>query len=158
MTLAQLLLPTSVWIEIKDGDDHARSVFDRHYSRNPAMIRQPAVGAAKLMMGPGEKLMLTTPCRRAIFAWRNFKDDSGQEGVNCAIFRNEGAGLSSWLILEAERLAIARWGKVRFYTYVDPRKVASPNPGYCFKCAGWRLVGITKKRKFLIFAKEPEWF
>lgn len=149
---AQLFLPTGVWIEIRDGDDHARSVFDRHYSRYfYADGRQP-----KLFVGPGEKLVLVTPCRKALFVWRKFRSSDDQTGVNCAIFRNEGAGLSSTLILEAERLAIARWGMVRFYTYVDPRKVASPNPGYCFKCAGWELVGVTKKRKYLIFAKGPE--
>lgn len=26
-----------------------------------------------------------------------------------------------------------RWGERRMFTYVDPRKLQSANPGYCFK-------------------------
>lgn len=31
----------------------------------------------------------------------------------------------------------------RHYTYVDRKKVASKNPGYCFIAAGWRRCGTT---------------
>ncbi len=47
-------------------------------------------------------------------------------------------------------LAWAEWGPQRLYTYVNPRRVRSSNPGYCFKQAGWRLCGVTKTRKLLI--------
>ncbi len=146
----QPFLDLSPWIAIKDGDDDARAVFDRHYSR----LRRADGRESKLMIGPGGKMLLTTPCGRAIFAGRRFQSDNDQTGINCAIFRNEGAGRSSDLILAAERMAMRRWPAERFYTYVNPRAVRSPNPGYCFKVAGWRLVGITKKRKYLILAKE----
>jgi hypothetical protein len=149
----QPFLNLSPWIAIKDGDDDARAVFDRHYSR----LSRADGRLSKLMIGPGGKMLLTSPCGRAIFAWRKFRNDDGQTGVNCAIFRNEGAGRSSNLILAAERLAHQRWPGARLYTYVNPRAVRSPNPGYCFKCAGWRVVGITKKRRYLILAKEDLW-
>lgn len=148
---AEPFLQLAVWIEIKDGDDCARAVFDRHYSR----LRRHDGRLSKLMIGPGGKMLLTTPCGRAIFAWRDFRNDDGQTGINCAIFRNEGAGLSSSLILEAERKAHRRWPGSRFYTYVNPRAVRSTNPGCCFRKAGWKVVGTTKKRKYLILAKEP---
>ncbi|MGP2435463.1 hypothetical protein ACTUQ0_14750, partial [Listeria monocytogenes] len=61
-----------------------------------------------------------------------------------------GAGLSSLLIQSAMQMAWQRWPGQRLYTYVNPRKVASANPGYCFKQAGWRLCGITKSRKLLV--------
>jgi hypothetical protein len=104
------------------------------------------------VVGPGQKLVLVTPDYRALFVWRRFNrpDLAGQFGVCCSLYRNEGAfdGLlkSSELILAAEELALLRWRDrpLRFYTYVDPRRVASPNPGYCFKAAGWRRVGETK--------------
>jgi hypothetical protein len=67
----------------------------------------------------------------------------GQTGYNCAIFRNESARRSSEIILECERIAIKRWGPARMYTYVDPAKIASRNPGYCFKMAGWINVRNT---------------
>ena len=41
----------------------------------------------------------------------------------------------------------------RFFTFVNPGKVGSPNPGYCFKKAGWRHVGRTKKRGLHILEK-----
>ena len=140
------------WIEVRDGNDSVRSIFDRHYSRRHAKP-QPN-GAHLLCVGPGEKLVLITPCARAVFAWRKFINDDGQAGINCAFFRNEGAGLSSSLIREADAVADMRWPGERHYTYVDERKVLSPNPGYCFLMAGWRRCGRTK-RNYLILEREP---
>ena len=67
-----------------------------------------------------------------------------QEGVSCAIFRNEGYYLSSELIKKACILAWQKWPNERLYTYVNPRKVKSTNPGYCFLKAGWRRTGMSK--------------
>jgi hypothetical protein len=142
-------LPLFPWLEFKDGDATGREIFDRHYSRYRYKDgRQP-----KLFVGPGEKLVLLTPCLRALFVWRKFRSLDLQSGVNCAIFRNEGAGLSSDLILEAEARAWRRWPGERLYTYVNPRAVKSANPGFCFKAAGWSLCGITKERRLLILEK-----
>lgn len=137
------------WIPIRDGDDAARALFDLHYSRYfYADGRKP-----KLFVGPGQKMVLTTQCRRALFVWRKFISGDGQEGINCAVFTNRGGGLSSELICQADALADARWPGERHFTYVDPKKVASANPGYCFKMAGWRLCGVTKHRKLLILER-----
>lgn len=148
--MRQLALPTeSVWLEVKDGNDTARHIFDQHYSRYVyADGRKP-----KLFVGPGEKLVLLTPCALALFVWRKFISADGQRGVNCAIFRNEGAGLSSELIRSADQIAWERWpSEARHYTYVNPRKVRHKrDPGRCFIRAGWRYCGITKHRKLLIF-------
>lgn len=137
------------WIEVRDGNDSVRAVFDRHYSRyHYADGRQP-----KLFVGPGEKTVLLHSSGLAIFAWRKFESADGQQGINCAFFRNEGAGLSSLLIEAADRIADERWPGERHYTYVNPRKVASLNPGYCFLQAGYRRCGITKRRKLLILER-----
>lgn len=85
--------------------------------------------------------------------WRKFRDDSGQTGVNCSVFRNEGPHLSSYLILEAEKFAQKRWPNERFYTYINADKINSENPGFCFKMAGWSLCGKTKINKLLILEK-----
>ena len=98
-------------------------------------------------------VLLTADCM-ALFVWRKFIDKSGQRGVNCAVFRNEGPHLSSTLIREAERLAAGRWPGERLYTYVNPRRVKSENPGYCFKAAGWRVCGRTAERGLLILEKD----
>jgi hypothetical protein len=137
------------WVEVKDGDATARSLYDRHYSRyRYADGRNP-----KLFVGPGQKLVLVTKCGRAVFVWRKFISGDGQVGVNCAVFRNEGAGLSSELILEAEAIAWQRWPGERLYTYVNARRVSSRNPGYCFLMAGWRKCGVTKVKRLLIMEK-----
>lgn len=144
------LIEPPIWRAIKDGDDDARKFFEEHYSRYVyADGRKP-----KLILGPGEKLLLVTPCRRALFGWRKFISDDGQEGINCAIFRNVGAGLSSELIRYADDVADNRWPGERHYTYVNPRKVRSSNPGFCFIKAGWRKCGITKVNKLLILERE----
>jgi len=137
------------WIHIKDGNCAGMSLFRRHYSYRPYADGR----AQKLFVGPGEKLVLITPCARALFAWRKYISDDGQDGVNCAVFRNEGAGLSSELILSAELIAWRRWPDERLFTYVAPRKISSANPGYCFKKAGWSRCGITKWNKLHILEK-----
>jgi hypothetical protein len=145
------LIAESTWVELKDGDDSVRELYEAHYSRHRYQDgRRP-----KLFVGPGEKMVLMTPDARAIFAWRKFRSDDGQVGINNSIFRNSGPELSSALILEAMKLAWERWPGLRLYTYVDPRKVRSSNPGYCYMRAGWRKCGITKWNKLLIFEALP---
>ena len=143
------LIYSGIWEEVKDGDFSGRSIFRRHYSYRPyADGRNP-----KLFVGPGEKMVLITPDAKALFIWRKFKSKDGQEGVNYSVFRNEGARLSSELILEAEKLAHKRWPGQRFFTYVNSRKIKSVNPGFCFKAAGWKQCGVTKWNKLTILEK-----
>jgi hypothetical protein len=145
------LIGGGIWIPVRDGNHTARSIFDRHYSRKQyADGRDPAQ-----FVGPGEKLVLLTPCARALFVWRKFISCDGQQGVNCAVFRNEGAGLSSDLIRAADAVAFERWPGERHYTYVAGRKVRSSNPGYCFLMAGWQRCGITKWNRLLILERLP---
>lgn len=148
------------WIETKDGDPNGLELFRRHYTYrkrrdqidmwNPHRNRNMS-----LFVGPGEKLVMLTPCLRGLFVWRKFRDDSGQQGINCAVFRNEGAGLSSDLIRLADAIAFERWPRERHYTYVSPRRIRSRNPGYCFIMAGWRRCGWTKSG-LLILELLPE--
>jgi hypothetical protein len=100
-------------------------------------------------------MVLLTPDARALFIWRKFISGDGQEGVNCAAFRNEGPIQSSDLILSAMELAWQRWPGERLYTWVNPLRVRSINPGCCFKKAGWRACGLTKWRRLLIFEIRP---
>ena len=129
-----------LWQEFRDGNSRALALYERHYS-----ARQYADGRERrLFMGPGEKQVLLTRDGTALFGWRRFVDDSGQQGINCSVFRNEGGTQSSDLIREAMAIAWRRWPGQRLYTYVDPAAVASTNPGYCFIAAGWRAAGYTK--------------
>lgn len=139
----QLMLDTGeVWIRARDGDATCRDIFDGHYSRRHYRDGR----APRLFVGPGEKMVLRTADARALFVWRKFIDNAQpkQSGVNCAVFRNEGAGLSSDLIREAVIHAWRRWPGQRLYTYVNANSVRSSNPGYCFLMAGFQSAGYTK--------------
>lgn len=145
------------WYQVKDGDPRAYYLMTRHYTFQPYRDgrRQNRSNPNRhLFVGPGEKMVLMTYDCLALFVWRKFIDKSGQTGVNCAVFHNESDCLSSDLILEAEAIARLRWPGERLYTYVNQSKVKSVNPGYCFKKAGWKIVGITKAKKLLIFEKQ----
>jgi hypothetical protein len=151
MVVQPFLTTDSPWVEVRDGNQTARSIFDRHYSRHHYKDGRDQ----SRFVGPGQRMVLLTPCVRALLVWRKFISLDHQEGVNCAIFRNEGAGQSSTLLRSAMAAAWRRWPGERLYTYVNPRAVKSANPGYCFKVAGWSLCGITKMKKLLILEIRP---
>ena len=44
--------------------------------------------------------------------------------------------------------------KTTHFDREDARMVNSVNPGYCFKCAGWRFSRLSKGGKHLLI-KEP---
>ena len=145
----QPLATDNPWFTVRDGHPAGLALYRRHYSRRVyADGRSP-----RLFVGPGAKLVLLVPDGRALFVWRKFLSMDEQEGINCAVFRNESPVLSSSLILAAEEFAQQRWPGERMYTYVNPDKVQSPNPGYCFLMAGWRRCGLTKKSGLHIFEK-----
>ena len=134
------------WLSVRDGDPRARALFVRHYSARSSTVRAQAIGNYAMFAGPGEKMVLLTRDCDALFVWRReqLRVDN-QAGVNCSIFRNESRILSSVLIREADELAWQRWPGERHFTFVDGRKVRSINPGACFKKAGWKRCGESRK-------------
>lgn len=146
-------MPPDWWIT-KDADDYARELFDRHYSR----IRYKDGRKPAKFIGPGQYILLRTWECDAIFAWRKFIDASGQQGVNCSIFRNESSIKSSDLIRQADAIADFCWPGERHYTYINAQKIKSTNPGFCFIKAGWRRCGKTKINGLLILERtSPMW-
>lgn len=127
-------------------DDEMRQLADRHYSRRRIGYRE--------FVGPGRALVLRNVEGTILFAWRStlYRLDD-QVGYECTIFRNESDQLSSDVILEAEQRVFDAWGRDRLFTYVDPRKVRSRNPGYCFKMAGWRFVRLSKDQGLHLLTK-----
>ena len=126
-----------VWTLRTKGDAAANRLADAHYSRG-------RVGAGQVGP-PGRLLVLVTPCERA--AWISHWPApalalDGLDAWRCSMFRNEGAGLSSDLIVAAMALTRERWGREElpsdgWVTWVDRRRVPGTNPGYCFERAGW---------------------
>jgi len=136
MTTAEV----AIWYLTKDGDVSCLALYERHYSRYAYADGR----RQSQFVGPGESIVLRTGDADAMFVWRKFIDDSGQQGVNCAVFRNESEHRSSQLIRQADAIADHVWPRERHYTYVNPKAVRSTNPGFCFMAAGWRRDGVTK--------------
>jgi hypothetical protein len=143
-----------VWQVRHQADPAAVRLANRHYSRE----RQ-----SNQVGGPGFRLILVTPCEMAVWiskrhspsvrSKRILADGYPVETYRCAMFRNEGTGdLSSELIREATRITENLWGPAEcgWQTYVDTDKIASRNPGYCFKQAGWRTDGARGSKLSLI--------
>jgi len=131
----------ALWMPVPKFTPAAAHLADGHYSRR-------TIGSPQFMP-PGQTLVLLTPDELAVFGWWRPHPDSGivamnkLDGWTCTIFRNTGPLLSSELILAAERELLSRYacGPDGLLTYVWDRKVASVNPGYCFKRAGWSAIG-----------------
>lgn len=144
------------WRTVKDGDPQAYALYSRHYSfYRYADGRRERYGYANrhLIVGPGEKIVLLGRDARALCCWRRGHDasSSGEKRVYCTVFRNEGSEKASDILKIAMQIAWQRWPGDRLWTYVDPKKVQSEVPGYCFRYARWKHVGNTAAG-LLIFA------
>ncbi len=147
------------WLVTHQYDSRAARLADRHYSR-----QKP--GTPKFTP-PGRKLVLITEDASAVWvtSWP-FAEYVKREYADawlCTLFRNESPILSSDLILEA--VAITRWKYGEppisgMITMIDPTKIQSANPGYCFKVVGFRHIDETKRAGLhilqLLPAKMPQ--
>lgn len=133
-----------VWYHASNRDPRAVAIFSRHYSARQQQVYKQWLRYG--FTGQGEQIVLLTSQADALFVWRrqNYRKDD-QIGVECSVFRNESGELSSKLILQAEQIAWEKWPGVRLFTFVNPSKVKSVNPGYCFKRAGWKFCGKSTK-------------
>lgn len=139
------------WVVVPKFTPVGAKLADGHYSRR-------TIGSPQFMP-PGQTLVLVTEDKLAVWGWWRPHPDSGLRAMNnldgwtCTIFRNTGPELSSSLVLAAEAILAQRHecGPDGMLTYVWDRKVASVNPGYCFKKAGWTRKGRSAdKRKTLL--------
>lgn len=129
------------WHIVGKFERDAVVLADRHYSRRK-------IGSPQFMP-PGQTLVLLGMLHDAVWGWWRPHPDSGLRAMNgldgwtCTIFRNEGRMLSSELVLQAEKVLAAMFdcGPSGMLTYVWDKKIKSTNPGYCFKRAGWKVIG-----------------
>jgi hypothetical protein len=131
------------WQVSSQADPRAVALADQHYSRKKPGSRQ--------FMPPGRMLVLLSTDGLALWGtswpYARYVNRPYPGAFLCSIFRNEGPVRSSTLVGEAVAATRYYFGKVPtdgMITFVDAEAVTSPNPGYCFKCVGFRRVGYTK--------------
>lgn len=131
------------WMQVTRNDKDARVLADRHYNRQK--IGSPG------FVPPGRCVVLLSLCKRAFWvtSWpfAEYVKHAWAGAWVCSAFRNEGAGLSSELILEAIAATRAIWEPppLGMITFVDQTKVKHKrDPGRCYLKAGFLRVGETK--------------
>lgn len=144
-----------MWRRVTKFDPRAVAIADRHYSRRKV--------GSKQFMPPGETIVLLSDDDRAVWGWwrphprSGLKSMNGLDGWTCTIFRNEGSAQSSVLVLWAEAFLLNvadSIGPDGLLTYVWDKKIASVNPGYCFKVAGWRTLGRSADNRKTLLQKK----
>jgi len=142
---------TSAWHLSHKYDKRALPLADRHYNRRK-------VGSPQFVP-PGRSLVLLTESADALWttSWpiaEYVRHDWAGAWVN-SLFRNESQALASDLIRQAVAATRARWPEVPalgMVSFVDERKVRHKrDPGRCYRKAGFKLVGRTRKEKLLVF-------
>ena len=135
----------SPWRESWRADPAARMLADRHYNRQ-------SVGAAQFVP-PGRCLVLRSADRQSawITSWpfaEYVQHDWAGAWMN-SLFRKEGDGLASEMIRHAVAHTRQLWPDVPelgMVTFVDASKVRRKrDPGRCYRKAGFRHVGFTRK-------------
>lgn len=139
------------WLPVATSDYRLRALRDRHY----------AGGVGGRTVGqPGRRIAFVTFEGDAgwVSHWPDPKyvTHAFGDAFTCTLFRKEFDGLASFMIEDAIRLTEARWGAPPsggWLTFVDPDEVESPNPGYCFKRAGFVSAGFTKDRGLIVLRR-----
>ena len=139
------------WERVTKFDKRTAAIADRHYSRRK-------IGSPQFMP-PGQTIILFEPLG-AVFGWwrphprSGLKQMNNLDGWTCTIFRNETEMQSSGMILEAEKFLLNETcGPSGLITYVWDSRISSKNPGYCFKMAGWKVVGRSADNKKSLLTK-----
>ncbi|HEY6875568.1 MAG TPA: hypothetical protein VI384_04340 [Candidatus Dormibacteraeota bacterium] len=142
-----------------------------HYSR-----RTPG---SKTFTGVGREIVLVTDDENAVWAVvyqrtpsrRGTGRSRGREGMTDArpryvwrnmMFRRLGGPLASELIASALERTYEEWARrygslpaERLRTEIEIGRVASSNPGYCYKVAGWTVDRIVRGKLYLWAPERP---
>ena len=142
------------WKKIHRAHPAGCDIADRHYNRQK-------IGSPQFV-SPGRCIVLLTWDHMALWvtSWpyaEYVKHEWAGAWVN-SLFRNEGATLSSELILDAIAATRFYWNPPEkgIITFVHPGKIRSTNPGYCYLQAGFKKVGRTKKNNLIALQLLPK--
>ena len=131
------------WQESWRADPRGAAIADRHYNRQSVGSPQFVPPGRCVVLRHDDDALWVTSWPFAEYV----KHDWAGAWMN-SMFRKEGAGLASELIVEAVAITRGTWRTppaLGVVTFVDPAKVKSKTtPGYCYKMAGFHHVGYTK--------------
>jgi len=131
----------AAWQRSYRADPRAAAIADRHYNRQ-------RVGAAQFVP-PGRCVVFRIDDAAVwVTSWpfAAYVQHAWAGAWVNSLFRNEGAGLSSDLIVAAVAHTRAVWSPppLGIVTFVDPDKVRRKrDPGRCYRRAGFDHVGYT---------------
>lgn len=136
------------WYLTYPRDPRGRELADRHYSRQKPGTPEYAPPGRKLVLVNADRYQAISALWITSWPLAEYVHRDYQDAWLCCLFRNESNTLSSQLISEA--IACTRWKypdvpQSGMITMIDASKVASRNPGYCYKVVGFRKVGETSK-------------
>lgn len=143
------------WIVSHRADPLAVRLADEHYTRQKPGTPQ--------FVPPGRCVVLRTADGSAVWttSWPfpEYVRHAWPGAWVCSIFRNTGPLCSSDLIRQA--VAVTRWvwpeaPRLGMVTFVDARKVRAGEPGYCFRCAGFRRLRIKTKGGLYVLQMRPD--
>lgn len=129
-----------IWRITNRGDQLARAIADRHYSR----VRKGSRGFVQ----PGACLVMVTPNYDALWitSWPKFTQHRWRGAWINSMFRNESDYLSSDLIrwaVAATRAVMGEPPDLGMVTFIDDEAIRwKTDPGFCFKMAGFRFDGV----------------
>jgi hypothetical protein len=140
-----------LWYLSNRADPPAVRLADRHYNRQKPGTSQ--------FVPPGKCLVLLTENKDALWvtSWQRYSFHGWPGAWVNSYFRNESELLSSMLIRQAISVTCFFWSVPAhgMITFVDPCKVRSTNPGYCYQVAGFRKIAVTRKG-YLVYQLLPE--
>ena len=127
--LASTSATSREWVEVRDGNGVAATLYQAHHSQRLFGRNRPP---GRRIVGSGERIVLIMPDAATPFVWRRFTEARQKipAGDVLPVFRREQG----------------RWPWARLYTYVAPWMVRSSNRGYRFPMAGWRKCRTTGRR------------
>jgi hypothetical protein len=141
-----------VWRQVKASHVLARRMRDRHYS-----TKYPG---GRTVGPPGRRLVLVSHDGRALWVTHWPEPHlalDGFDALRCTVFRREGRRRerASVLITAAMQLSEDVLGRAPdgWLTYVEPAKVRSQEPGYCFKMAGFVVDETFSSRRLIRLLK-----
>ena len=138
----------TVWRLSHRFDKEALPLANRHYNRQKPDSPQ--------FVPPGRCVVLLSSCKRALWVslWQKYVRHKWPNTWNNSLFRNEGAGVSSELILSALAITRGIWGdppSEGVITFIDPEQVRHKrDPGRCYRKVGFRPDGWTGSGKLVL--------